>query len=112
MIRRPPRSTLADTLFPSTTLFRSLVRHLDLHPLQAEGAEVHRLDLGQQLDRHAVLVVLAFLEGIDGDLGLHGRPQAALVERLRRGVGHRALDRKSTRLNSIHYCATRLTSTD
>src|SRR3546814_17529139 len=29
MIRRPPRSTRTDTLFPYTTLFRSLVRALD-----------------------------------------------------------------------------------
>src|SRR3546814_1276917 len=27
MIRRPPRSTRTDTLFPYTTLFRSLVHH-------------------------------------------------------------------------------------
>src|SRR3546814_5743616 len=27
MIRRPPRSTRTDTLFPYTTLFRSLARH-------------------------------------------------------------------------------------
>src|SRR3546814_1057175 len=27
MIRRPPRSTLTDTLFPYTTLFRSRFRH-------------------------------------------------------------------------------------
>src|SRR3546814_18440908 len=27
MIRRPPRSTRTDTLFPSTTLFRSIVGH-------------------------------------------------------------------------------------
>src|SRR3546814_1362556 len=27
MIRRPPRSTLTDTLFPYTTLFRSPIRH-------------------------------------------------------------------------------------
>src|SRR3546814_3748405 len=27
MIRRPPRSTLTDTLFPYTTLFRSVARH-------------------------------------------------------------------------------------
>src|SRR3546814_17060643 len=27
MIRRPPRSTRTDTLFPYTTLFRSLVAH-------------------------------------------------------------------------------------
>src|SRR3546814_15498655 len=30
MIRRPPRSTLTDTLFPYTTLFRSL--HVAQHP--------------------------------------------------------------------------------
>src|SRR3546814_5334258 len=29
MIRRPPRSTRTDTLFPYTTLFRSEQRHLD-----------------------------------------------------------------------------------
>src|SRR3546814_16010959 len=29
MIRRPPRSTRTDTLFPYTTLFRSQTRHLD-----------------------------------------------------------------------------------
>src|SRR5216110_3593548 len=33
MIRRPPRSTQAHTLFPYTTLFRSL----DLHPPVGEG---------------------------------------------------------------------------
>src|SRR3546814_9832796 len=33
MIRRPPRSTRTDTLFPYTTLFRSQVRqHRQLHP--------------------------------------------------------------------------------
>src|SRR3546814_8594780 len=44
MIRRPPRSTRTDTLFPYTTLFRSV-----------ERAEVAggRHDLRQRLDRHA-----------------------------------------------------------
>src|SRR3546814_11077242 len=32
MIRRPPRSTRTDTLFPYTSLFRSVVR--DAHPAQ------------------------------------------------------------------------------
>src|SRR3546814_9781841 len=31
MIRRPPRSTRTDTLFPYTTLFRSGLRHCDPH---------------------------------------------------------------------------------
>src|SRR3546814_17556159 len=30
MIRRPPRSTRTDTLFPYTTLFRSLVRSISI----------------------------------------------------------------------------------
>src|SRR3546814_9706151 len=29
MIRRPPRSTRTDTLFPYTTLFRSVLAHVD-----------------------------------------------------------------------------------
>src|SRR3546814_2298366 len=32
MIRRPPRSTRTDTLFPYTTLFRSLIEELGLLP--------------------------------------------------------------------------------
>src|SRR3546814_18737619 len=59
MIRRPPRSTRTDTLFPYTTLFRSCalfdlprqcgaagVRHADLLPgfaLEGECGLVHRL---------------------------------------------------------------------
>src|SRR3546814_5407291 len=32
MIRRPPRSTRTDTLFPYTTLFRSLTEDTSCHP--------------------------------------------------------------------------------
>src|SRR3546814_12095758 len=36
MIRRPPRSTRTDTLFPYTTLFRSpACRHVGVHPRAA-----------------------------------------------------------------------------
>src|SRR3546814_6465882 len=42
MIRRPPRSTRTDTLFPYTTLFRSAIAGCSLHfkaePLQRAGA--------------------------------------------------------------------------
>src|SRR3546814_6254574 len=33
MIRRPPRSTRTDTLFPYTTLFRSAILEPDAHPV-------------------------------------------------------------------------------
>src|SRR5690242_21499634 len=74
MIRRPPRSTL----FPYTTLFRSLLHHLDrarrarhdpgAQRGQVEAREVRVVQLGDEHRRHA-------------------------VERR---------DRKSTRLNSSH----------
>src|SRR3546814_17979944 len=54
MIRRPPRSTRTDTLFPYTTLFRSeriIQGSLDLC---SEAQEGNRLRRGQD-DRHAVL---------------------------------------------------------
>src|SRR3546814_12443435 len=37
MIRRPPRSTRTDTLFPYTTLFRSRQEPAPAHPLAARG---------------------------------------------------------------------------
>src|SRR3546814_18625472 len=48
MIRRPPRSTRTDTLFPYTTLFRSDRAHLDPMPLRIAhelrgGVQAHRL---------------------------------------------------------------------
>src|SRR3546814_11156661 len=46
MIRRPPRSTRTDTLFPYTTLFRSA------HPDRDDGREVAARDL-QGLARRA-----------------------------------------------------------
>src|SRR3712207_7198669 len=79
MIRRPPRSTL----FPYTTLFRSLeVAHL--------GAErAGRVALGVEVElaadeRHQALAVRGVVDG-------EGRAQADLGR-----------DRKSTRLNSSH----------
>src|SRR5687768_18098195 len=48
MIRRPPRSTL----FPYTTLFRSLERR------HADGASVDQDDLGHLVDRGAGAVVV------------------------------------------------------
>src|SRR3546814_3577245 len=45
MIRRPPRSTRTDTLFPYTTLFRSLACAAG-----AAGAVLHRLRVAGQFD--------------------------------------------------------------
>src|SRR3546814_18885798 len=49
MIRRPPRSTRTDTLFPYTTLFRSY-RHRNLE-LREKLAQSRYRDLAQQDDQ-------------------------------------------------------------
>src|SRR3546814_9272343 len=51
MIRRPPRSTRTDTLFPYTTLFRSPVESLDLpaaHPGFDPDASAQCEEQGEQ----------------------------------------------------------------
>src|SRR3546814_11324128 len=82
MIRRPPRSTPTDTLFPYTTLFRSC------HLIAARLAELafNVIFLGEtetavRLDAH-----------------IGGVPTGFGCQHLR----HIRLDRKSTRLNSSH----------
>src|SRR2546430_10177090 len=96
MIRRPPRSTL----FPYTTLFRSL--GTQRHRLPAGAHELdHALDA---VDRVQRLLVLDHLhEHVPGiDLALHRHLLAVLDldDFLRRDEG--LADRKSTRLNSSH----------
>src|SRR3546814_12313219 len=50
MIRRPPRSTRTDTLFPYTTLFRSVRQRGGHHSpgLQAKAEGRHRFALGRR----------------------------------------------------------------
>src|SRR3546814_10487211 len=49
MIRRPPRSTRTDTLFPYTTLFRS-ARRQDDRPVGRSGRLAPRLGTGYRID--------------------------------------------------------------
>src|SRR3546814_6797918 len=55
MIRRPPRSTRTDTLFPYTTLFRSVsVHYANAHtpygPIRAEAEGLHYFTLRDDFD--------------------------------------------------------------
>src|SRR3546814_8729145 len=59
MIRRPPRSTRTDTLFPYTTLFRSASKLLD-EQLVAGMAEAHKACI--EAHRHIEDAYTAYLE--------------------------------------------------
>src|SRR3546814_14073908 len=82
MIRRPPRSTRTDTLFPYTTLFRSLaagaVRYGERDGAADHGAGGHqdrpqpqggRLDRGIELGPALVLQLVGELYDQDAVLG-------------------------------------------
>src|SRR3546814_15955588 len=97
MVRRPPRSTRTDTLFPYTTLFRSRERDLDdqfvrlARRLEHAGEEVVagdrapvRMDGGAQPDHGRRIV----------------RRRVVVADRAAEGAT--VADRKSTRLNSSH----------
>src|SRR3546814_10328581 len=70
MIRRPPRSTRTDTLFPYTTLFRSNTSCGSTHPQDLQAAVVEQgADAGVAFDGDADRVLLVDHAGalIDGD---------------------------------------------
>src|SRR3546814_11719505 len=94
MLRRPPRSPRTDTLFPYTTLFLSV-----LNPLSVEPGDL-RLD-----------VVAGKLEpsgatDLAASLRIPGQHEEGLA--LQDEEGAVCVDRKSTRLNSSHSCASRM----
>src|SRR3546814_13377085 len=87
-IRRPPRSTRTDTLFPCTTLFRSRrqnplddLQRQDLDPLSVEELNERITMLEAEIVRTRSKI----------DKAVHQRASADAL-----------LDRKSTRLNSSH----------
>src|SRR3546814_6907471 len=104
MIRRPPRSTRTDTLFPYTTLFRSGVGAPGIGDPHLVDAQVLASQLRGhlRLEAEAVLLQVQRLDHLTAEglvAGLHVRE----VE-VGEGVGQRReqADRKSTRLNSSH----------
>src|SRR3546814_19587706 len=101
MIRRPPRSTRTDTLFPYTTLFRSGLKIGLIGEAREHGRQRHRVITRALQILDAKLVGLQFLAAreAEGDelCGLHriilkeaaqGTEQAAIVAD--RATQHRA----------------------
>src|SRR3546814_5277990 len=56
MIRRPPRSTRTDTLFPYTTLFRSLAQHYPSGQGHARALRVSRRTFQARLHPESPLI--------------------------------------------------------
>src|SRR3546814_16790548 len=93
MILQPPRSTRSDPLFPDTTLFRSF-RDLD----DAGGA--------RRIVECAIVDLVAIERAVAAELVPVRSVDDVLVTQLR--IGAFESDRKSTRLDYSHYCASRM----
>src|SRR3546814_5771805 len=106
MIRRPPRSTRTDTLFPYTTLFRSLARHRSR--ARDQGLRGRPISSRFRAPWATVRDWHEFAEEVHGAasklfwplivLHVGGALKHLLVDR----DGTLKRDRKSTRLNSSH----------
>src|SRR3546814_3803881 len=100
MIRRPPRSTRTDTLFPYTTLFRSVGGSEQRSGAAGEdtvrrvGHDVERKGrVGQRVDdpvlEHEARAVMAFLARLEHEHHSAGQTVAGGAEQLRRADEHR-----------------------
>src|SRR3546814_17014054 len=102
MLRRPPRSTRTDTLFPYTTLFRSVVGgpHIGAAPVGRDERPV--LDRQDERAKAGFGHVPGLFGGKDDGAVPLGPPP--LREQVERAIDQIPLeaDRKSTRLNSSH----------
>src|SRR3546814_13786527 len=90
MIRRPPRSTLTDTLFPYTTLFRSDGGHGIREQRQDGQRDVVEGQAGRDVEFHEAQVYGQAVEAAQAVVPAGDRVPA------------KGKDRKSTRLNSSH----------
>src|SRR3546814_16039462 len=114
MIRRPPRSTLTVTLFPYTTLFRSVPLALAGVEDRPHAVQVHRVGhhgLVDELEAHPLAVFqpdrlgLGVLHVVDRpDVALHVAGQADLDLARRLAVGiERQIGRASCRERGCLY---------
>src|SRR3546814_13925652 len=111
MTRRPPRSTRTDTLFPYTTLFRSIAKMARAIAPVDEGNLRESIDVSTRLARSQAGDKGA-LAPVEMYVGPGQHPQAITQEFgtikeaaqpfMRPAWDAQRVDRKSTRLNSSH----------
>src|SRR3546814_8021271 len=101
MIRRPPRSTRTDTLFPYTTLFRSVVARIVEF---SAGVELGHDDLGRRdafflvdpgRDAAAVILDRNRAVGVERDLDEVAMPRQRLVDRIVGDLEHHVVETRT-----------------
>src|SRR3546814_2342092 len=123
MKRRPPRSTRTDTLFPYTTLFRSLYTGLnstEFHFARYPAGQGYKKPLDQHKDqRHRQISLVLYLnsdwiEADGGELCLHAaQAESQELQRILPQPGRRSEEKQSElqSLMRISYAVFRLQTT-
>src|SRR3546814_7066009 len=130
MIRRPPRSTRTDTLFPYTTLFRSALPRegvalggaaevaigcglpIDRLVEPEMRADALRRQTHEPRDRGLDAAFLDRARAVQVDIDRQRLGDADRVGQLERATAREPGDRTRTRLKSSHECASRMASSD
>src|SRR3546814_20292891 len=102
MLRRTPRSTRTDKLFPYTTLIRSL------QPIISYNYGAGNLDRVKQAIKMGLIFTVAFFVIVTAILIIFADPIVSFFSG--NDPDLQKLDRNSTLLNSSHYCASRMQS--
>src|SRR3546814_13214062 len=110
MVRRPPRSTRTDTLFPYTTLFRSCGKAFVIQPKPFHDAEPKILQLHIRLQtqfaRNGLAAIGLHVQSDRSFVAVGGIVGQAVTLVKRGPLSAKRIatqgDRKSTRLNSSH----------
>src|SRR3546814_9246768 len=104
MIRRPPRSTRTDTLFPYTTLFRSTLGPKSMNCWKPVIAAVHGMAAGGAfywLNESDIIICSEDATFFDPHV-TYGMTSALEPIGMTYHMPLHDVDRKSTRLNSSH----------
>src|SRR3546814_3319718 len=117
MNRRPPRSNRTDTLYPNTTLFRSIdfweineafsvvaekfIRDLDL---DREKVNINggAMALGHPIGATGSILIGTALDELERSGGRYGLVTMCAAGGMAPAIVIKRIDRKSTRLNSSH----------
>src|SRR3546814_10980363 len=105
MTRLPPRSTRTDTSFPYTTLFRSSDPYQPGIDHGLRGLRILRQETVSGMDRLGAARLRRSDDLLTNQIGFARRRRPDVHDLV--GLTQ---DRKSPRLNSSHYCASRMPS--
>src|SRR3546814_19378495 len=97
MMRRPPRSTRTATLFPYTTLFRSIPYRGSWLDFEFDAKDIVYVRIDRR--RELPVTTLLYALGLDSETILNTFYKRVIFTKSKDGW---RVDRKSTRLNSSH----------